>query len=240
MTVFERFKLITPLLISSAAFIVIGIYMNDDGLFISLGTGIIGIIITIIYVDIIIAKHEKRKWKAVSELLQKEIYITSNVLVSSFRTAFKLSPDDFFGFDSMYKMIDMDERAIAVNVLEAYKRKISDNIYGYIVEMDESSWKLLLTNLGNLHNACINFQSMYNSISSPKQIECIMTVTTETFIILQHLKLVPEYYSMSHDEFRYNHDDDKVNFKLHYQKKLGVLVNQLVERLYEEVTSNSN
>ena len=60
-------------------------FLQADGFFINLSTEVIGILITVCYVDWILRRNQDRQWSATDELIEKRLMIMLNNTVSHIR-----------------------------------------------------------------------------------------------------------------------------------------------------------
>lgn len=184
MKVINRVKLVIPLVIVSILLIVLNNYNDFDGLTLNLATEIIGIVVTIIYVDIMIQRHNSKKWELVNRELMNHMFRLSNVFISSLRSSFGISHEEYLDlFSIMDGEMDEEER-VSKSVMNKYIDNIQPYQLDYLLKMNKKDWKNLIENWTNAHNSIINHQNMYNSISDANQIEISMTLMGMSFKVI--------------------------------------------------------
>ena len=229
-------KLVAPLIIVSFISIILHIFLNFDGLFINLATEIIGIIITIIYVDKILEKNKCEKWEVVNENLKKEIYKISNALISTLRSTFKLSVDDLVGYGELYNLNKKTELQMAQDIIDGYDKVIRPMLKKYLKNLNSKEWLNIINNYSNLYNACINYQSMYNSISDPKQISCIMNIMHKLSSVINQYKTFPDVIAVTDEKLLELYGEGKVELKEIMVHSISEDINKLVDILKGEIS----
>ena len=110
-----------------------------NGFFINLATEVIGIILTISYVNWVLQTHEKKKWKTTDERIANRLLILLNGIVSGIRSGLGISPDV------------IDERVIATGdnasinkeVMRVAREIIVPVVYLQVRKFKQEEWRNL-------------------------------------------------------------------------------------------------
>lgn len=235
MKVKERLKLILPLAIVSVLAVLLNSIWDYDGLLINLGTEIAGIVITVIYVEILFERYQERKWSKVTDKLNDEVLALSNIIVSSARTAVGIDPQSFLEGD-IFKLSKLEPIELAFLNQEGYKKFIKPSLRGKVNGINSKDWNLFFQNLTNAHNLCINYQKMYNSISSPEQINTIMTIDKGINGLLTQYITWPDVISESVEDLKSKNDYRTIELRESILDFICRDLNELVDILYNEVS----
>ena len=206
--------LVVPLLIVSLIAFITNWIFPLDGFFINLSTEIIGIIFTVIYVDLIIRRHEKTKWNSVNQRLSEQLLIMVNSVLSSIKDACKYSIEDVLGYDALYKLSRPNINSVAQELIKGTEKVIEPNIQNKIKKFDRNTWNNLTSNIGNVHNACINYISMFGNIMNPRQYELVIDLQNQSFIVCENFRGFGDIILESDEDIikKYG-DDEKIKFK---------------------------
>ncbi len=232
----QRLYLIIPLFLMSIVAIIINIKFNYYGLFINLATELIGIIITILYVDKILENHEKRNWDCVSKKMKVELCFSCNAIISSLRSAIGYSHSDLVSPSNMFFTAKKEAVDQTLEIIDGYRRNILPNFAKHVSKITKNDWDTLIKNLSNVHNACINYQSMYNAIAKPSQVETMMNVTSLTFgMIMQYQTFFDVISEDDEVLFRQTGSDERIQYKYWLHQSFCNDFDKLVNILYDEI-----
>jgi hypothetical protein len=206
--------LVVPLVIVSVITLIINWIFPLDGFFINLSTEIIGIILTVVYVDLIIRRHEKMKWKNVNQRVSEQLIIMVNSVLSSIRDACKYSIEDVAGHDALYKLSRMNINNMTLELIKGTEKVIEPNLQNKIKNFDQTTWNTLTTNIGNIHNACINYVSMFANIMNPRQYELVLDLQNQSFKVYENFRCFEDIILESDEDIikKYG-DDEKIELK---------------------------
>lgn len=151
---------------------VLRFFLTCDDLLINLATEVIGIIVTVFIVELIINHNEKRRWKVVYKRLETHMYLFFNIYITGIRNALGIQLDLYpFMRNSNLKPSSTEE--ISRKYLKKFREEYEDKLYQALNEASEATWENFITTIIDLHNATISFQSMYNSIIDPDEINTV-------------------------------------------------------------------
>ncbi len=169
-------RLFIPLVILAILSIVLNLFVEFHGFFINLATELIGIILTVMYVDYIIKKRETEKWQNVENKISHALSTLVNATISTVRTAFG------YGID----ILDYEvERAVMVNPTENINlmHKELMRISKEILEptalartslLDQNGWISFIKGLQYLYESAEKFLTVHGAKLTPKQYELLI------------------------------------------------------------------
>ena len=170
-------RLFIPLILLTILILVINKYYEFQGLFINLATELIGIIITVIYVDYIIKKRETEKWKNVDKKVSAALRTFINATISTVRTSFG------YGFDIIDYRVQQEVEHNPKNINLMFKEliRISREILepttlAKVSIFDQKNWKAFIEQIQYLYDSDVKLLSIYGSKLTPTQYELLMEI----------------------------------------------------------------
>lgn len=159
-------RLFLPLISLFAISIFIHTQWEADGFFINLSTEVIGILVTVFYVDWIIQQYEKRKWQPADKKINERLIILLNGIITRIRT----------GLDIDFDILD-EEKMLHQDIVVGHKelmRVAKDVIYPIVFQrikiLDEKAWKTLHEQTKNSYNSLLSFLNAFQGRLDPDQI----------------------------------------------------------------------
>lgn len=230
----ERLIIVIPLIIVSAIFLIIHQYRAYDGLWLNLATEICGIVITVIYIEIIFERNNKEKWMLVDKGINERICNLTNALVSSLRIAQGSKYKESFETEFLYKNLKVDNK-MTVNLINWYIRILVPSQADDFNEMKVTEWNLLIKNWVNANNSALDLQKMYGAIASPDQIETLMYLSNKTSSVVN-------LYSTFYDIIPYDAErisnwyvDDTEERRLILIELIRKNINEIIEYMLEKL-----
>ena len=215
------------------------IHMNwpAGGFFLNLATEIIGILITIGYVDWILKQHEKQRWLSTDMRIVYRLKILLNATVSGIRHGLGLSPDI------------LDERIIASGNLNAIHNeivRIADHVISPIVHqrvqaLDPRGWKSLATHIANAHNGILVFLNAFQGRLSPDQVSNLLDLEEALSHSLMFYATFPDLAGVHKDELPQTHTPPDILQQSGYEATAKDLQRALaiIKILSQPLTQNS-
>ena len=162
--------LVLPLVLLFGLTIFIHRKWTDDSFFLNLSTEIVGIMITIFYVDWILRKHEKQRWLSTDVRIANRLRILLNATVSGIRDGLGFSPD------ILDEHILMSQNLVTIHneIIRISEHVISPVVYQRICALDPRGWKSLSTHIANAHNGTIAFLNAFQVRLTPDQISDLL------------------------------------------------------------------
>ena len=167
------------LIIFSCLCILISNYFSFDGLLINLATEVLGIILTVYFVDRIIRNYESEKWRGVELKIKKYIQVLVNAIISSFRLAFGFSLEDTCNREVYIRVLNNPNENIHLmdsELVRISKEILEPSVFVHVANMNKKSWDLLNANLKNASNSVERIISLFGAKLTPEQIEILLDV----------------------------------------------------------------
>lgn len=167
------------LIFFSSICIFISNYFSFDGLLVNLATEVLGIILTVYFVDRIIRNYENEKWRGVEIKLKKYIQVLVNAIISSIRLAFGFSLEDICNREVYIQVFNnpnenmhlMDSELVRIS-----KEILEPTVFVHVENMNKKSWDLLNTNLKNANDSVEKIISLFGAKLTPEQFEILLDV----------------------------------------------------------------
>jgi hypothetical protein len=141
-----------------------------DGFFLNLATEIVGILITIPYVDWILKQHETQRWLGADARIANRLRILLNSTVSGIRDGLGFSPDIL---DERFP-VSKNLSAMHNEIIRIAEHVISPIVYQRVRALDPRGWKSLATHVANSHNGTLIFLNAFQARLSPEQISDLL------------------------------------------------------------------
>jgi hypothetical protein len=137
-----------------------------------------------------------------------------NSVLSSIRDACKYSIEDVAGHDALYKLSRMNINNMTLELIKGTEKVIEPNLQNKIKNFDQTTWNTLTTNIGNIHNACINYVSMFANIMNPRQYELVLDLQNQSFKVYENFRCFEDIILESDEDIikKYG-DDEKIELK---------------------------
>lgn len=146
-----------------------------NGILTNLAATFIGILITVLYVEYILRKHEEQRWAPAQTLINK--YIQSFAIVSSamFRVIFGKSSDIF-----NIAAIDVNNPdSMRTEMIRALEENVLPAVDGGVRRMSKEKWKFLVVHLQLTQERGDRLLQLYAARINPELLGRIMTLKDE-------------------------------------------------------------
>ena len=213
-------RLVLPLLLVSFASIIIHIRWQAGGFFLNLATEIIGILITLLYVDWIIRQRERKKWLGTDERISNRLRILLNSTVSGIR--------DGLGFDidilDQRVLSTLNPVAIHDEIMRVGKSVIAPIVHQRVSALDQRGWKSLTAHLVNAHNGALAFLTVFQTRLSPDQISDLLDLQEALEYSLTFYSIFPEMAGVPEDELPETRTPPEILQKSFYENTANDIV----------------
>ena len=143
----------TRLFLPLVSLFVISIFIHTqwkaDGFFINLSTEVIGILVTVFYVDWIIQQYEKSKWQSADKKINERLIILLNGIITRIRTGLEID----FELLNEEKMLHQDLVVGHKELIRVAKDVIYPIVFQRIKILDEKACKTLHEQTKNSYNS---------------------------------------------------------------------------------------
>ncbi len=112
------------------------------GLLVNLAAGFVGTVMTVVYIDVVLRRHESAQWQDVGKRVAVRVERLANVIISSIRTGLELGTDML----DLSTGVGSDTTKRRQMMIAAVESAIIPEVHR-IEELDVKRWRLLITNL---------------------------------------------------------------------------------------------
>ncbi|MFC1547492.1 hypothetical protein ACFL5M_03080 [Candidatus Neomarinimicrobiota bacterium] len=189
-------RLVIPLTIIAVASISINEVIKAGGFFMNLSTELIGIIITVAYVDWIIRRQKLEEWRGTKFRVKNRVQVFVTGLITNIRTGLGfgidiMDQDEFLTGDN--ERTSREVRRVGVNVLAPSARSRLDIL-------DEIGWKRLATNLQGSWNEAERLIDRFRDHLEPRQFELTMDIQKAIESALLFWRTFPDIAGVNGDK----------------------------------------
>ncbi len=153
-----------PLLGLAALLLLASYWLRTDslmsGVFANLATELLGIVITVFYVDWVIRNHEREKWQRVDERIAERLRILLNCTVSCMRGGLAID------FRALKTNIN-DPYLMHLDVMRVGTEVIGPRAESIVGSLDSAGWKRLADRFFEARSAVSEFVQFFQSRVSP-------------------------------------------------------------------------
>ena len=189
-------RLILPLLALIAISVFIHLRLEADGFFLNLTTELIGIAITISYVDWVIRRHEKIQWKAAHLRIADRLQRFLNKMVTGLRSALG------YGIDILDERVmqtkdpmlwDIEIMRVATEILGPTVRNKLDNF-------NSNDWKKLTSHLVATLEESYKILSLFENKLNPEQYTILIDLQDALQRSLTFYQIFPDIAGVPDDK----------------------------------------
>ena len=188
--------MIVPLGLLAFASLVVHQMFEGGGFFINLSTEVVGIIVTVAYVDWLIRKHEREQWVDADQRITERLTVFTNALISGFRVGLGFGPD----------ILDIDMQTprepqdIHREVMRVGREVLKPSARNRLGRLDQEGWKALIRQLNYGADSCTKMMTMFESRLTPHQYRIFLDLQQELSNSLIFYMTFPEMAGTPDDE----------------------------------------
>lgn len=184
-------SLIIPLAIATVAAVWMSVYLCEPwaGLLINLAAGFVGTMMTVLYVDVILKRHEAAQWSSVEQRVNMRVEGLANVCISSVRSSLGVGAeilDDVIGFAADTKR----RRATMTRIAEGL---LTENV-GNIRNLNKQGWALLSTHLQGAVSLADRLLSTFGPRLDPALTDGILNLQEVAGKMTSAFSIFPDIY----------------------------------------------
>lgn len=223
--------LILPLSILILFCLIINYFFSCYGFFINLSTELIGIIITVFYVDYILKKKESENWIQVEKKVSEELRKFINITITSIRSIF--NDYDFIEYLSKEGCISnpIDIQLMNKKLIEFSKEILGPLTFDKISLINQSDWKKLKNLLFDLQNDTDRLLTIFGTKLAPQQYEYLLAIQVTLKSITSSISLVPDILGVPDDELPPN--TNAKSLKEFFNESIAKEINNLLNNCCE-------
>jgi len=196
-------KLVLPLVLLASVSLGVHFLWDIDGLLVNVATEVLGIVITVAYVDWVVRRHDTDIWQGTDARVRERVEIFVNGALSGVRST--------LGFGSN-TLLDIalqtgDVGAAHQEVLRISEHVVEPQVLTRIAGLDPDGWKQLVRRLQSTAAAADSLMDRFGSRLSPQQIELLLDVQQQANSALTYYSIVPEYAGVPAEQFVESYKD---------------------------------
>ncbi len=188
-------RLVLPLVVIFGVAILVHRVWKADGFFLNLATELVGILITICYVDWILRQHEKQKWLPTDVRITNRLRNLLNSTIIGIRDGLGCGPEVI---DNRV-MPTLDTIAIHKDIIRVAEHVIAPTALHRVQALDQNGWNLLARHIQNAHNGVLAFLNAFQARLSPDQISDLLDLQESLSNSLTLYALFPEIMGVPED-----------------------------------------
>lgn len=181
-------KLILPLALVAASLLALHYRWDSDGLLINLTTEVVGIVVTVAYVDWVIRRHEANRWHGTNTRIADRLKVYVNAVISGIRTGLGFGPDVMDQAEVMSGDLErahLEVLRVAEHVLEPASR-------ARVAELDEEGWRRLANHLQSMWAEAERLLDRFPQRLEPRQVELLLDLQTTIISTLVFWRTFPD------------------------------------------------
>jgi hypothetical protein len=189
-------RLVLPLILFFGAAIFMNFVWEAQGFFLNLATELVGILITISYVDWILRHHEKLKWLPTDTRIANRLRILLNATISSIRSGLGFSDEVI----DARVTATLNLVAIHKDIIRVAEQIIAPEALTRIQALNQDAWKSLARQIQNAHNGVLTFINVFQSRLSPDQICNLLDLQESLSNSLTYYTVFPDLMGVPEDK----------------------------------------
>lgn len=189
-------RLVLPLLAVFGIALAVHFICEADGFFLNLATELVGILITICYVDWILRRHEQQRWIPTDERIANRLRVLLNGTISGLRDGLG------FGADVLDQCVaaTLDPYAMHKEVIRVGEHVIAPAALSRVQALDQDGWSKLARHIQNAHNGIVAFLNTFQTRLSPDQMSDILDLQESLAKSLTHYSTFPDIMGVPEDQ----------------------------------------
>lgn len=182
------FWLLIPLLVLAAISAFLHTQFEWDGFFGNLTTELIGIIVTVAYVDWVIRRHEAKQWREAEERVLSRLQDFINTSIAAIRVSLGYGTDifDYTKFESKDSILMRSE------LIRVAKEVLEPTAKWRIESLDAKAWQSFIQHLQFIWEAADRLITTFGNKLKPTQYALLLDIQDTGNYILQLYNVRPD------------------------------------------------
>lgn len=165
-------RLVLPLISISVAGVAIHNFWGADGFFLNLSTEMVGIIVTVGYVDWVIRSNNLKSWRGAQSRINERIRYLANSTITTIRISLGYGTDVFD--QKAFNSMNVDVKAMNEEVLRVATHILKPSTNSRLKKLDVNGWKILCD---RLQLSCRELEQLLDRFGhrlNPEDIEALL------------------------------------------------------------------
>lgn len=146
----QLLQIALPLVALTSGALLVHLRWPADGFFLNLAAGFVGSLVTVGYIDWILRRHEKDRWKDAHSRIDTRLRTLASGTITGIRTSFGYGMEVF----DRRTMESTDAIAMRAEVLRVARDVLSPNAEARVAALDRAQWKSLVGHLQHSSAEC--------------------------------------------------------------------------------------
>lgn len=189
-------RLLIPLALLFAGAITLHLWLEWQGFWLNLSTEVVGILITVLYVDYIFSRHEAAKSAPADRRVRRRLQQVATVTLSRLRSSFGYGPD----------VIDLnvlgrgDDRALRRELVRLSREVLEPNALEDVAKLDTKGWVQFARHLQDTWSDLDKMLQLFGARLQPEVFAIIVDMQDAVFNALNSYLLAPDIVGVPDDE----------------------------------------
>ncbi|MEX8502910.1 MAG: hypothetical protein AB3X41_07705 [Leptothrix ochracea] len=181
-------QLVLPLVAATALAILVHLRWPADGFFLNLAAGFVGSLVTVGYIDWILRRHERERWKEADSRIQARLSKLASVTITEIRTSLGYGTEVF----DRVAMGTGSAEVMRKEVLRVAIHVLSPTAEARIAALDQEQWRSFAANLQRASAECGVLLDRFGHRLEPEMIAVVLDLQ-------QHLESAQTFWRVFPD-----------------------------------------
>lgn len=189
-------RLVLPLMILSAISVAVHVCLEAGGFFINLSTELLGIVVTVAYVDWVLKAHESAQWAGAGSRIKSRLEVLVNALISGIRSSFGIGPA------ALEQLIPFtnDPRTVHEALVRFGKEVLVPVAREHLDSLDKAGWRKLATHLQLVWSEAERVINLFGNRLQPRQLELLLDIQQTAQEALTFWHVFPDLAGVPDDQ----------------------------------------
>lgn len=178
-------RLLVPLLGLSVISVGLHIWLNCEGFFLNLATELIGILVTIAYVDHVLRRYESKRWHKVEAKMIFRLQVFVIESIAACRISLRYGLDIF----DRTKLDSPDIEIVGAEMVRAAREILEPMALRRVASLDTKGWRILDMNIRFILDSAEKLLQIFSDKLAPTQYALVLDIQDE--IKAMQLKYLP-------------------------------------------------
>ena len=184
-------KLVLPLGTGALTLLALHFVVPFDGWWLNLSASFVAIVVTILYVDRILERHDQLKWSTAAELISQRILLTCSGNITNLRGALDIPP---------MSVLSTSPGTIQRDYLDHSASVVEPAIASHVRSLDVAGWKKLATGIRACYTNCENVLSLFGAKLDPKELELLIATQNHLRSAVLPYEAFPDLLGLPDDQ----------------------------------------
>lgn len=214
--------LILPVAVAAIASFLLACFVPWQGLFMNLATTFLGILITVVYVDYVMKRHEELYWSGAKFKIVARLQQVAARAGTQFRHLFDLD------LDSLPIGLTKDRAVLRVAMIRLNEEILLPGLKDHVSRLSQEQWAKVAKALKGTDDEVQEFLRIYGNRLDPVSIEGLMGIQDEVRAFLNFYQIFPDLFGVPDDSLPLTRSGDR---PIEHKRALEGLAAECIGRL---------